>query len=85
MADVQLYNTTLSAAQVHDLYLNNSVLGVNPVSYWPLSGGTGGLENVTPNLVAGSSYGQLYASTMCTNANVINGACGVNYVTMSGN
>ncbi len=80
-----MYNATLSTAQVQDLYLNNSVPGVTPMAYWPLNGGTAGLMNVTPNLVSGSSYGQLYSgSTICTNADVINGACGVNYATLSG-
>ena len=80
-----MYNATLSTAQVQELYLNNSVSGVSPIGYWPLDGGIGGLMNVTPNLVSGSSYGQLYSgSTICTNANVINGACGVNYATLSG-
>ena len=85
MVDVQLYNTTLSTSQVRELYLNNSVSGISSISYWPLNGGIGGLMNVTPNLVSGSSYGQLYSgSTICTNADVINGVCGVNYATLSG-
>lgn len=85
IADVQLYGTTLSTTQVQELYLNNSVLGGSPISYWPLNGGTEGLMNMTPNLASGPSGGQLYSGgAVCTNAGVINGACGVNFVTASG-
>jgi hypothetical protein len=81
IADIQLYNIALSASQVQDLYLNNSVPGVQPIAYWPLSGGLNGLLNVTPDVIGGYT-GQLYGNPsggMCTNSNVINGQCGVNY------
>ncbi|MGC8478742.1 MAG: LamG-like jellyroll fold domain-containing protein, partial [Candidatus Micrarchaeia archaeon] len=82
MADVSIYNVSLSAQQIEDLYLNGSVPNVMPAAYYPLSGGINGLLNVTPNLISSASPGYLYgisAGVPCSSSSVYDGACGVNY------
>ena len=74
IADVQIYNVSLSQAQVNQLYTNDSVMGVAPVAWFPLSGGVGGLLNETPNLAFPNNIGYFGS---CTSSNVINNQCGV--------
>jgi len=76
MADLQLYSASLNGIQALQLYLNNSVLGLRASNIWPLSTGAAGLMNQTINLVNVTNIGYI----SCTNANVINGACGVQFV-----
>ncbi len=79
VADVQLYSSALSSAQVQQLYLNNSVQGVTPVDYWPLGAGMNGLLNETSDIVHGNT-GYLYGNgAACTNSQVVNGQCGPSY------
>ncbi len=79
IADAQIYNIALSSAQIHDLYLNNTVSGATPVAYWPLSTGLNGLLNQTPDVINGNT-GYLYSgSGQCTVAEVADGTCGVEY------
>ncbi|MCL5262305.1 MAG: LamG domain-containing protein [Candidatus Marsarchaeota archaeon] len=79
IADVQIYKTALTLQQVQQLYLNNSVLGVAQVAYWPLGSGMNGLLNETPDIVSGNT-GYLYGSSgLCTNSQVVNGQCGPSY------
>ena len=82
MADVQVYNTALTSAQARQLYLNNSVEGISPIAYWPLSGGLNGTYNVTPDITGNGFNGQLYGnatSQACRSKDVVNGVCGVEY------
>ncbi|MEM0154490.1 MAG: hypothetical protein QW814_01495, partial [Methanothrix sp.] len=64
------------------LYLNNSVEGIAPADYWPLGEGNGNLLNETENLENFTNFGYLYDSAVvaCTNSQVIDGSCGVEYV-----
>ena len=82
IADVQVYNTALTSAQARQLYLNNSVEGISPIAYWPLSGGLNGTYNVTPDITGNGFNGQLYSnatSQACRSKDVVNGVCGVEY------
>jgi hypothetical protein len=58
IADVQIYSTGLSAAQIDDLYLNNTVPGVSPVGYWPLNG--------NPNDYSGNGHNGAATGVMYT-------------------
>jgi len=82
IADVQLYKISLSDAQVEQLYLNNSVYGFAPKDYWPLGEGNGKMLNEAENLVNSTNFGYLYNSAVvaCTNSQVMEGRCGVEYV-----
>ena len=82
MADVQLYKAALSPSQAEQLYLNNSVEGISPADYWPLSSGNLNLLNETENIANYTGYAYLYnsPSVACSNSQVINGDCGVEYV-----
>lgn len=82
IADVSIYNVSLSQQQIADLYLNNSVPGILPAAYYPLSGGLNGVLNVTPDTVSSASPGYLYgisAGVACSSSSVYDGACGANY------
>ncbi len=77
IADVQLYNVALSAQQIWQLYTNNSVNGIMPVAYWPLSSASN--FNTTDDIV-GNNTGYLYnANGICTVAQVAQGKCGVTF------
>jgi hypothetical protein len=83
ISDLQIYNKALTAQQVAQLYLNNSVYGIVPAAYWPLDGPLGGSYNETQDVVGGN-YGVLYGNPLnsaipCTSAEVFNGACGTSY------
>ncbi|MEM3260342.1 MAG: LamG domain-containing protein [Candidatus Micrarchaeaceae archaeon] len=81
LADIQVYNTALSQAQIWQLYVNNSVIGLLPIAYWPLNGGLNGMFNVTQNMVSGNN-GVLYVNStgsMCRSNDVTNGRCAVEY------
>jgi hypothetical protein len=78
IGDVQLYGTALSAAQVSQLYLNDSVMGVTPLGKWPLSNVYNGLMNQTADTANALNPGLLSnMQGICSNANVINNLCGV--------
>ena len=64
------------------LYLNNSVEGIGPADYWPLSSGNLNMLNETENVANYTNYAYLYdsPSVACTNSQVVNGNCGVEYV-----
>ena len=82
IADVQLYKSAMSPSMAEQLYLNNSVEGIGPADYWPLSSGNLNLLNETENVANYTNYGYLYdsPSVACTNSQVVNGNCGVEYV-----
>ncbi|MCL4404377.1 LamG domain-containing protein [Candidatus Marsarchaeota archaeon] len=82
VSDIQLYKDALSTSQAEQLYLNNSVMGIAPADYWPLGEGNVNLLNETENLVNATNFGYLYDSAVvaCTNTQVVEGACGVEYV-----
>jgi len=75
MADLQLYNVSLSSTQAKQLYLNNSVQNVRASDIWPLSSGFGGAMNQSVNLVNVTNLGYI----SCSNANIINALCGAAY------
>ena len=78
MADYQFYNTALGQAQISQLYLNDSVMGVNAIDRWPLSYGYNGLMNQTADTANAPNAGLLSnIHGTCPNANVISGLCGV--------
>ncbi|MGI0134639.1 MAG: LamG domain-containing protein, partial [Candidatus Micrarchaeaceae archaeon] len=77
IADVQVYNTSLSQAQVNQLYTNDSVIGVKPAAWFPLDAAVNGLMNETPNLAFPNKIGYFGS---CTSSNVINSQCGVREV-----
>ena len=82
LADIQIYDSALSQSQAEQLYLNNSVEGISPIAYWPLSGGLNGTYNVTPDITGNGFNGQLYSnatSQACRSKDVVNGMCGVEY------
>jgi hypothetical protein len=83
IADVQVYNTLLTSAQAADLYLNNSVNGLQPVGYWPLGWGYGGFLNQTQTLY-GTSTGYAYRNGIeCTESNSIDAVgqqCGIEFL-----
>jgi hypothetical protein len=82
LADIQIYNSALSQSQAEQLYLNNSVEGISPIAYWPLSGGLNGTYNVTPDITGNGFNGQLYSnatSQACRSKDVVDGMCGVEY------
>ncbi|MCL5430074.1 MAG: LamG domain-containing protein [Candidatus Marsarchaeota archaeon] len=79
VADLSIYGTDLTQPQIMDLYLNNTVPGEVPVSYWPLSTGYNSTINVTED-VSGGVNGYLYSSsTLCTANMVYSGQCGVSF------
>ena len=84
IADVQVYPVGLTANQVEQLYLNNSVSnGITPSSYWPLDGPLNGLYNETLEVASGN-YGTLYGNAInslmpCSPAAVLANLCGVSY------
>ena len=82
IADVQLYKSAMPPSMAEQLYLNNSVEGIGPADYWPLAAGNLDLLNETENIANYTNYGYLYdsPSVACTNSQVVNGNCGVEYV-----
>ena len=82
IADVQLYKSAMSPSMAEQLYLNNSVEGIGPADYWPLSSGNLNMLNETENVANYTNYAYLYnsPSVACTNSQVVNGNCGVEYV-----
>lgn len=82
IADVQLYKSAMSPGMAEQLYLNNSVEGIGPADYWPLSSGNLNMLNETENVANYTNYAYLYdsPSVACTNSQVVNGNCGVEYV-----
>ena len=79
IADVQIYESALSNAQVEQLYLNDSVLAVSAANSWPLSMGYNGLLNTTGNIADSQNYAVVSApgGVECTNQMAINRLCGV--------
>ena len=76
MSDVQLYNSVLSSTQAQNLYLNDSVSGLSPVGYWPLTSSYEGMINQTPD-TAGGNTGSFYNSNgICTSKSVASNMCG---------
>jgi hypothetical protein len=72
ISDVQVYNTLLTSNQIGNLYENNSVPGLSPTGYWPLSYPYNGLFNQTQDLASPSGTGIMWSDgTLCTNSNVI--------------
>ena len=72
ISDVKVYNTILTSNQVASLYENNTVAGILPVGYWPLSYTYNGLFNQTPDLISQSGVGIIKSNgNICTNSNVI--------------
>jgi hypothetical protein len=82
IADVQLYKSAMSPSMAEQLYLNNSVEGISPADYWPLGSGNLNLLNETENVANYTNYGYLYysPSVACTNSQVVDGNCGVEYI-----
>ncbi|MEM3020158.1 MAG: LamG-like jellyroll fold domain-containing protein [Candidatus Micrarchaeaceae archaeon] len=82
IADVQFFNTALTPSQVKELYLNNSVAGISPIAYLPLSGGLNNTYNVTPDITGNGFNGYLYGnstSKMCRSKDVVSGTCRAYY------
>ncbi len=79
IADVQIYESALSNAQVEQLYLNDSILGVSPSNSWPLSNGYLGLQNITENTANSMNYAVVIGQVTgeCYNWQAINRLCGV--------
>ncbi len=70
LADVQVYNTLLSTTNIISLYLNNTVPGVKPTAWWPLSSGNNGFTNQTFAITG--NYASEYANgNICTEANAL--------------
>lgn len=76
VSDLQIYNSILSQSQIQQLYQNNSVNGVNPVGYWPLSQYIYGTLNQTVDEALGNN-GIFYNSSghVCSDSNVLSGTC----------
>ena len=79
IADVQVYNRTLTAPQALQLYLNNSVNGIAPLDYWPLGAGMNGLLNETQDIAGGNTAYLYIGNVICTNSQAVNGLCGPPY------
>ena len=80
IADLRIYTTPLTAAQVAQLYLNDTVLELAPTAYWPLSEPYAGQLNVTQDVVKGNNgYFYLNSANLCSIANVLTGACGATW------
>ena len=54
LSDVHVYGAALSGPQVEQLYLNDSVNGVAPLGWWPMSTSYQGLMNQTQDVVGGN-------------------------------
>jgi hypothetical protein len=80
IADVQFFSNSLSAAQVSQLYLNDTVKGAAPTDRIPLSVGYNGLMNQSINS-ANALNPAFFANNngACSNANVIDYICGAVY------
>ena len=76
VTDVQLYRSAFTTAQALELYLNNTVNGISPSGYWPLSSPLNGLENQTADIIGGNNGYISNATGVCSNANVISAKCG---------
>jgi hypothetical protein len=79
IADVQLFESQLSQAQVWQLYQNDSVTQpvATPTDRWPLSGGYNGALNQTINTANPSNPGLIADSNgQCTAASVESNNCG---------
>ena len=82
IADVQVYNTPLTAAQVGQLYLNNSVRGISPAGWWPLNSGYNGYNNQT-GAITGNVAVEYKGGAVCTEAGslgIIGSTCGISYL-----
>jgi hypothetical protein len=81
LADVQVYNTPLTTAQVSQLYLNNSVAGLRPAGWWPLSSGYNGYTNQTGALAGTAAY-EYGNGNPCSEAQSLGlgSVCGVTYL-----
>ena len=80
IADVQVYNTALTSANVLQLYMNDSVIGVNALDNWKLAGPYNNLVNQTSDSANALNYGiSKNNGAMCDIESVISGACGVMY------
>jgi hypothetical protein len=78
IADVQVYSTALSGAQIGQLYQNDTVIGVNAIDRWPLSGAYNGIANQTPDTANAMNFGNLKnVNGPCSTTNAINNQCGV--------
>jgi hypothetical protein len=78
IADVQIYSTALSGTQISQLYQNDTVMGVNAIDRWPLSGGYNGIMNQTLDTANAMNFGNLKnVNIPCSTANAINNQCGV--------
>ncbi len=79
VSDVQLYNGVLNSSQVLQLYLNNTVNGITPLGYWPLSSPFNGLANQTQDIAHGNT-GLFYSgNVICSVSNTVSNACGAMY------
>ncbi len=74
--DIQIYANALTPAQVQSLYLNNSISGVTPVAYWPLSVPYQGMLNQTQDIIGNNNGYIRNSSGICTVKSMITGACG---------
>ena len=76
IADYRLYNVALTAAQVKQLYVNDTVTGVSANGIWQLGSPNDGMFNQTPEELIGNT-GVFYNSNAkpCSNANTLIGDC----------
>lgn len=75
VSDLNIYNTNLSNGQVEQLYLNNSVNGITPIGYWPLSAPYNGMLNETGDMI-GNNIAVFYSrENLCTTYEVAYGDC----------
>ncbi|MGC8537478.1 MAG: LamG-like jellyroll fold domain-containing protein [Candidatus Micrarchaeia archaeon] len=82
ISNFKFYNASLSPSQVEQLYLNNSVEGLEPIADLPLSGGLNGTYNITPDITGNGFNGYLYSnmtSQACRSKDVTNGFCRAYY------
>lgn len=80
ISGLQIYDSALTSTQVMNLYQNNSVSGVSPAAYWPLSSAYNGIYNQTQDTIGGFTGYAYNSAGPCTNANVIGGTCGLRYI-----
>ncbi|MDE1833289.1 MAG: LamG domain-containing protein [Candidatus Micrarchaeota archaeon] len=84
LSDAKFYSgTALTAAQVQQLYQNDSVAGVGPTDWWPLSGAgfsSSALANQIVDSANSLNNGYMYSNTLiCTLSNSVMGQCGVGF------
>jgi hypothetical protein len=71
LADVQVYNTLLSQSNVISLYLNNTVNGLKPTAWWPLSSGNSGYTNQTSAITGNFAVEYMANGAICPISNSI--------------